>query len=341
MRLNLLAIAALAAVAACGGGSGGPAAPSGNPFTGTSSAAGTVVRILDGTPVAGASVAIAGHYTTSDAAGRFALSGLSSFGTVRVEADGYVPRESYIRLDTPRDGIAIDLIPNTAPFSLAFYRLFARDALESTVGLRPLSRWTIPPSFYIKTSVSTGEPVPADVIDLIKSVFENSVRELSAGRMSVAAFETGASTRPAADGWVNVIIEPQLFTVGELGRSTVGGNQGMMWLRFDPADPRRYQNDPSECAAEIVKVAAHEIYHTMGYWHLTDDFLPALADPGCDGASLSDMVRYHAAVMYSRVPGNMDPDRDPSTFAFARTGGAGPIVSCTLASAAGRPGGAR
>ena len=79
------------------------------------------------------------------------------------------------------------------------------------------------------------------------------------------------------------------------------------------------------------QVAAHEILHTMGYWHPTSAYAPLTINRGSTGSDWSAEMRYHAAVMYSRPPGNRDPDTDPPIFCFATSGAAGPpVVSCEL-----------
>jgi hypothetical protein len=305
-----------------------PAAPD------SGSVAGVVVRTQDDVPIAGATVMIDRWEATTDADGRFALSGLPIAGqpTFSIAAAGYLNRQTHVRLDVARSGVVVDLIPDSAPFLIEFYRQIARNAAESTTGLEPLRRWTVNPSFYFKTSHDpSGETVPAAVIEHIETIFANSVRELSGGRFRVAAFETGEAARPPADGWVNVLFQSTLANPNAAGTATVGGNQGTIWLRYDPADPQLFADDPSGCYSRVVQVAAHEILHTMGYWHPTSAYAPLAIDRGCTGSDWSAEMRYHAAVMYSRPPGNRDPDTDPSVFYFATSGGPRPpIVSCEL-----------
>lgn len=319
-------------LAGCSGGSGSPVAP-GQPSVG--SVAGTIVRTQEATPIAGATVRIDQWLTTTDGDGRFSMVGLPTFQmpSFSVTAPGYLNRQSHVGLGGTRSGIVLDLIPDADPFLIDFYRQLVRDALESTVGLRATRPWTIPPAFYFKTTHDpSGVEVPLEVIDAIKNIFANAVRELSGGRLEVAAFDAGPDSKPSTHGWVNVFFQSELTRPNYAGLATVGGDQGAIWLRYDPEAPRPPVGDGSGCRLRVVEVAEHEIRHTMGFYHTAAAYEPYWRDPECDGAGLSDALRYHAAVMYSRPPGNLDPDTDPPSFSFAVTGeGRQPVVSCTLA----------
>ena len=59
-------------------------------------------------------------------------------------------------------------------------------------------------------------------------------------------------------------------------------------------------------------VVRHEIGHAMGFWHTdsTKDEMYYL-NQGCD-VPISARELAHAAVVYARSVGNVDPDQDPS-----------------------------
>jgi hypothetical protein len=80
-----------------------------------------------------------------------------------------------------------------------------------------------------------------------------------------------------------------------------------------------------------VQIADHEIVHVMGFWHTSDTFHDFHSATGCPGSGRPDRVRYHAAVMYSRPPGNQDVDNDSPSFMhqFAERSGP-PVVSCDV-----------
>ena len=288
----------------------GPVQPSTPASPDSGSLAGTVVRTQEDAPIAGATVKVDRWEATTGADGRFEIEGLPAAGepTLSVTAPGYLNRRSHVRLDGARSGVVIDLIPDSAPFLIDFYRQLARNAAESATGLEPLRRWTVDPSFYFDTTHHpSGQTIPREVIDHIEAIIANSVPQLSGGRLAVARFETGESFRPAAEGWVNVVFQSQLASPTAAGTATVGGNQGMIWLRYDPANPEVFVNDPSRCYSRVVQVAAHEILHTMGFWHTTSAFDQFTIGPSCTGADWPAELRYHAGVMClapARQPGS-------------------------------------
>lgn len=323
-----------AAVAACGGS---PAAPSSPGSAGSGTISGIVVSVVEGLPIPGASVKVGNVTSTADADGRFAVAGIPAIGQFPfvIEAPGYFQRRTSVRLTylaSPPE-VEVDLIPHSTPFDYNFFRQFARNELErGPTGLEPLRPWTVAPSFYIKTVLDpTGEPILSGVVEHVATVLVNGVREYSGGRLSAAQVEMGMEDRAAAPGWVNVLFRRELSGPNIAGQATLGGNQGTMLLRFDPDNPRLYVNDPSGCYARVVQVAAHEIQHTMGYYHTWISYDPLYEDPDCDAANLSESLRYHAGVMYSRPRGNLDPDTDPEDFAFSVTTGTKPVVSCSEA----------
>jgi hypothetical protein len=292
------------------------------------SLSGVVVENGTTTPVAGAQVRVGGTAVVTDAEGRFTLADIPSSGdgALTVSAPGYVLRSQMYALAEARSGVLVDLIPERPPFSLLFYRFFVRDGFESGQLQRTLP-WTVDPSFYVMTTVenSTFEVDPA-VIAAIEANFRASVPALSGGRRQVAAFETGPGPRPETEGWVNVIFSLDLQ--GAFGRSTVGGNRGTMWLRWNLTS--NAQNNTFECSSPEVFIADHEITHSMGFWHTPDLLNDTFSGPGCPGGPRPEHTALHANIMYSRPRGNRDPDIDPQELINATAPGVRPVVSCRL-----------
>jgi hypothetical protein len=172
------------------------------------------------------------------------------------------------------------------------------------------------------------------IITELQTLFRNSVPELTGGRFAVATIETGPEARADRAGWVNVLFQRVLPTAGAAGQATVGGNQGTIWIQFDPETPRLSPEIGLACAF-ATSVAEHEIVHTMGFYHV--DRLPDVDNPFqspnfCSGNNRPSVVRYHASIMYSRPFGNAYPDNDPA--AFLHAGISSPpsvIVACPLA----------
>ena len=310
LRLSSVAAVGLAASVGCGDGSL-PGEPSG--ITGTTSAlTGTVVRVVDNTPIAGATIQIGERSTISATTGAFALSApVGPALQVSVFASGYLRRD--FTLTAGRAGLVVSLIPDSQPFSLGFYRQFVRNAYDSPLDLSVIQRWTVAPRFYVKTTVDeTGALVPASIVDGIVTVVRRSVEELSVGLFYAAAIETGTAPRPLANGWLNVTFALDLGN-RILGQATIGGNSGILRLRYDPDASDVSWGGAAGCVARVVSIAEHEITHTMGFHHTAnegEDF-HSTTTARCAGAPRPEHVRYHAAVAYSRAPGNRDVDVDP------------------------------
>jgi hypothetical protein len=273
------------------------------------SISGTVVAFGTGAPVGTAALQMGGAAAVTDPAGRFTMTGVPSSGegVLVATAPGFVMRAKKFALAPARTGAVLDMIADQLPFSLEFYRFFVRNGFEGST-LERTAPWTIDPSFYVRTIVeNTTTVVDPAVVAAIEANFRQSVPSLSGGRRQVAAFESGTDPRPETPGWVNVLFSFDLQ--GALGRATVGGNQGTMWIRYGVAS--NAQTNSNNCLTPEVFVADHEITHTMGYWHTFNIFADTFSGPGCPGAPRPSYTEFHAGVMYSRPFGNQDPDLDP------------------------------
>ena len=311
MPKRSLVIAVIAFVTTACGSSSNPLAPPTTPPAGGGTVSGTLVSYGDRTPLVGASVLIGQTVATTDAQGKFSLPNLpgSGAGIITASAPGFVFRGFGVNLSQVPANLTIDILRDAAPFSLLFYKMWVRNAYESP-NIEVTKPWTRSPSFYVRMVVvgaTTPTRVDPVVVDRIRDLFEKSVPELSGGRFRVAAFETGDEERPAQDGWVNLTFYQQLG--GAFGTSTVGGNSGTMSIRYGMTSSPT--TNPTNCMTPEVSVADHEITHTMGFWHTPDIFVDSFSGTGCPGAPRPDHIRYHSAVMYSRPPGNRDPDVDP------------------------------
>jgi hypothetical protein len=326
-RLRLLGVSLLAGVAAwaCNNQTILLPTPSNLPRDGSLS--GTVTTLGTGAPVPGAALVMGGAAAIADTNGRFTLTGIPStgLGGLTATAPGFLLRSQMFALATARTDVAFDMIADAAPFSLQFYRFFVRDGFEGST-LQRTNPWTVDPSFHVVTIVEgTSLVVDPAIVEALEANFRRSVPELSGGRRQVAAFETGTVPRASEDGWVNLIFSLDLQ--GALGRATVGGDRGTMWLRHAPAS--NAQTNTNNCLAPEVFVADHEITHIMGFWHTPDLLADTFSGAGCPGAPRPAITALHAGVMYSRPRGNRDPDLDPSEIVHSTAPiGRAPVVEC-------------
>ena len=226
---------------------------------------GTLLSYGDRAPLSGVSVVLGSSVATTDGQGKFSLANLPASGAavLTASAPGHLFRGVGVSLSQAPTAFTFDAIRDALPFSLLFYRAWARNLLESAE-LQVTKPWTRSPSFYVQMLVEgTTTRVDPAVVDRIRDLFEKSVPELSGGKFRVAAFETGDTPRPAQEGWVNLTFYPQLGAA--FGTSTVGGNSGTMSIRYGMVSS--VTTNPNNCMTPEVSIADHEITHTMGFWH--------------------------------------------------------------------------
>ncbi len=322
-------------VGACSGQPTAPQPPASiPPVTGPHQVSGVLVTNQTRSPIAGAAMRLSGislpaatTTVTTGPSGEFTFPSVPADRMwLSISAPGHLDRVTFLRITGSRQDLVVDLIATAPPFSLNFFRQFARNGFEQPSGLSQLHPWSTDPSFYVRTVVEdTGELVSPVVVEGLRRIFTNAVPELSAGLLKVAGFEAGQDARPFQPGWVTVTFVRSLVPGGQ---ATLGpGMNRWMKIRYDPARDERPLF--SGCESGMVEVADHEIVHTMGYSHTDDVYRDFHSGKDCSGVGRPDRVRYHAAVMYSRAHGNRDPDKDPASFAIpAAVSGAPVVVSC-------------
>jgi hypothetical protein len=236
-----------------------------------------------------------------------------------------VTRDAWIKWASgPRTGVNIDLIRDSAPFSMDFYRQFVRGMFDRATDADapyPNFRWTSAPNFYVRTIDSANRAVEPEVLAVTLDALRRAVPAYTGGTYQAGTIETGTDVRPETTDWINVDFRRN--TGGNTcGTSFIGRNPGVITLYIDICS----------CGSNKVPgaVTMHEVGHAMGYFHVSDrnslmfPFIPGQ----CPAGVLSPAESHHAALAYSRPRGNRDPDRDPvqgASFGGQMLGG-GPLV---------------
>jgi len=133
-----------------------------------------------------------------------------------------------------------------------------------------------------------------------------AVSDWTSGKRSVGVLEHGPATRERRDGWIIVNFVRQQSGGDVCGQSFIGELAGMIQL-VDGA---------CNCGSITLprQVVAHEVGHAMGFFHVSDpgSLMYPQASRNCTNVTPSAAERFHTGVAWSRVPGNSDPDLDPS-----------------------------
>jgi hypothetical protein len=331
------AAAVLSLIVSCGGGGRGAATPTTPtppitttppPPTNTWSAAGQVVALGSPQGVAGATLTPGWSLAavTADEQGNYLLGDVANPPStpypVTLSGAGMISHDVWITWARgPRTGVGLDMIRNAAPFSMDFYRQFARGTFDQPGAPYALFRWMTAPSFYVKTVDQNGRPIEPEVMVRVLDGIRLAVPAFTGGRYSAAAIETGTETRAQAANWINVDIRRDPAEKQVCGFAFIGANPGSITLN----------NDVCSCGSNKIPgaVTMHEVGHALGYFHVSDRkslMFPFIAGD-CPAGALSAAESYHAGIAYSRPRGNTEPDHDPSTGAALTAGSrSGPLV---------------
>ena len=323
---------------ACGGGGSNipasaspPTSPTTTPAptpTNTWSVAGQVVATGSQQGVSGVTLTPGWSLApvTADAQGNFGLGDRTNPPTspypVTISQPGFVSHDVWIAWQAgARANVTLDIIRDTAPFSMEFYQQFVRDMYDKSNGSPWANqRWESAPSFYVRTVDQNGRPVEPEVLAVTLDALRRAVPGYTAGKYSAAAIESGTDVRAGATGWINVDFRRESGPGVVCGRSFVGRNPGTITLYEDV------------CSCGSVKVPGsvtmHEVGHAMGFFHVSDknSLMYPFDSGGCRAGALSAAESFHAAIAYSRPRQNADPDKDPSTFKTFGASAPGPLV---------------
>jgi hypothetical protein len=271
---------------------------------------GRIIFAPDGPPIPGARLQIDGlPVVTADASGRFAI-GLND-STIRhatITAGGAMTRETYLRGDENRTCVDLDLVPAAPAFEVP-YREEVHNAKD--LPLTIARHWMTAPNFsLVATWKDTTEAVDPAVLTFTIGLIRQYVPIWTSGRLEAGQIEIIPSWRPPDRvNWVSVYWVHDQFR----GMAGTGSNPGFM--HFNSATTRE--------PATII----HELGHTLGLHHTsTFDFMMG-PHQLTQTVIPPDELRI-ARILYSRPPGNRDPDVDPADIFIQMPEGPGNRGAC-------------
>jgi hypothetical protein len=222
---------------------------------------------------------------------------------LNVVADGYQYRETYLRGGEVRSNVDIDLIPTAGAFPFGLYRQMARNGWEQPNNLQALQHWTVSPNIHLENRWrDTGAPISDAVLQYFVSEIQRVIPGLTDGRFSAGRIEIGPEVWNFVPGYISIHFDHS----GNW--SYVGQNPGQ--VQFGTAAP---------CTSIMI---IHELGHAMGFWHssVLGSVMGGHVLATCDLVNLTAEEQQVARVLYSRPPGNVEPDRDPpAAVAYARS----------------------
>ena len=320
-RLSLVTAGILLVSAACGGSSSSSTSATPTSPTGPSTApayrwsvAGSVVDTVGRQGIAGATIKPSWNLAavSSGGDGGYLLGSNSNppngSSKLTISADGFVTREEWLAVQAnQRADVTLDLIRNSAPFSMDFYRQLARGSYDQEGAPYALLRWSQAPKFYLKTTDQLNRSIASDVIATIRDAVIRAVPLWTGGQYS-AFIETGSNVRSDTPGWINILITTDPGERVTCGQSYIGRDPGEINLIINPV-----------CSCGAIKipglVVVHEVGHALGFFHVSDSksVMYPQAPGNCPLGDLSADERYHAAIAYQRPRGNFEPDNDPAS----------------------------
>jgi len=300
------AVALLSAMLACCGGgvpstATQPSAPPPAPAPAPTSwpVTGRILSAPAGAPIANASILFgdAAAVTTESTGGYTVVTTDASTKSLVIDAPGYLTRETSLTGGAARSRVDFDLIGAEPEFPREQYLHLARNAFEGPNKHEPTRRWTANPNVYIVTrwrgldGRTTDAEITPDSLSFVISEIRRLVPQWTAGTLQAGTIESGPAERALAKGWITV----------QYGRS---GN----WSRLGE-DPGQVQlGTEGTCQSLAI---FHEFGHALGYWH--SSVRPSIMGGGprrCELYELTPSEAMIARVMYSRAPGNVEPDKD-------------------------------
>ena len=263
---------------------------------------------------------------TTDADGRFELE-LTQSGTlpVVVEASGFHRSEAEISVQSQTTYAQRNIVPtDTSRFDLNFYDHVFRDK-----GTRGTYRWASRPAVEIWTTKfvcldyggsddkycdryeATGESAPSSHESNVRSVFANDVSGITAGELSVLSIQT----RSHASGTIvsrDVCNQPRDTIIAVYIDMDLNGAQAYApWCAYTSGEIKSTEIHMKP--GSPMRSYRHEIAHNLGWGHPDGgDNVPGNSIIRYGVSTMTQADKNHGTILYTRPPGSLTPDKDPS-----------------------------
>lgn len=243
------------------------------------------------TALPGQTITVGGLTAQTNSAGQFTLTLTNPATTLTVSGSNVLTRTTNV--SGVSHAFIVDAVQLDGQFDLAYYRQLARNAFDGPTTLEPIRRWTRAPVFDVQTINDKGQAVDPVLLAQIKAAISEVTLIWSGGLYSAGFGAGGVPVR-----WLTTLN-------GFCGQAPVGPTG--TFIELHPLEPR----------CDMLHTVKHEVGHVMGFWHTNID--GDLMKSGSTAQMLSARERYHAAIVYRRPAGNVDPDNDAGLQTFSVT----------------------
>jgi len=300
-----LGLMAAAAFLGCSGSGGGPAGP--GPVSSQDGGAsltyqGQVFDHMSGAPLAGVRVVAGGRSSTTDQAGRFAISAGEGSELVLLGA-GYYDRVTAV------EGLSANLSVVPRTFDMAAFNDVARDYAAGTV------RWVSSPDVYVDIrphGFVSGTSVPAAWIEQVVALTPRFLAGWSGGRVVARSVTVGST--PPSPGTVGTLVVSFDEDASRYPSSSAAGVAVASWDAsgaIGSATVRLRFSGLSGDAAALSRqaVLGHELGHALGLAHMDGATFSMMA-PVIRTPELTTFDLAAGALLYDRRPGTRADDRE-------------------------------
>lgn len=266
---------------------------------------GRIVDQFSRAAVAGVTVRYAGGSAVTGHDGSFSVAGDPPTGSSSLVLEGPgIHRRQTFAVSGPGEWFALP-----GGFDLRAFDDLAREYEPRTI------RWMSPPSLYFDVRPPAGFPAGSESdlwVTEVRDALAGFVAAWTRGRVGVSGVTVG--TNPPAEGTPGVIIVRFSEDPGDYSTSQTVGVARTFW-----AGDRSIYSSRILLRFSLVQgptmawarrgVLGHELGHAMGVGHM-EVGVPSLMTPSITTGDLTAFDRDAGEVLYSRSPGNRNPDTD-------------------------------